>query len=420
MCVYNNNVIIKTSKKEKSGYMANEVVKYHNDLNTVNMRGWTKEEMNFMFAVLSKAKEKGTDLIEFDKEQLTELAQYSIRNNMRLHDVLKNLVDHVTEMKYIEETTHSYEVMNLFQRFKVQWNEDYTEMHATIRVSSDFEYILNQLNANFTKFELDEFIKLRSTYAKQMYRLLKQWRTKGYREYSVKDLRYLLAIPDCYKASHIDERVMKPIKKELSKCFMNFKIKPIKKRTKGNPIIAYQFSWTPEKTNTWIEGQPQPNPNKPKKQKEQPKALNLDDKYYPQAEEKSDEEIRQEMLELQRKLKEGSYVKQLKAVNGYKGRSKYSDSYVEQANNSKLAMELSSKGQQVGKEYPKYYNSRYKEFLRYKELAKSLDFMSAEKIFSYEDLAEKIEAVELELAEREAEARQAQRRARSRSYGIER
>ena len=80
--------------------------------------------------------------------------------------------------------------------------------------------------------------------------------------------------------------------------------------------------------------------------------------------------------------KKGSYVKQLKAVNGYKGRSKYSDSYVEQANNSKLAMELSSKGQQVGKEYPKYYNSRYKEFLRYKELAKSLDFMSAEKIFS--------------------------------------
>ena len=34
--------------------------------------------------------------------------------------------------------------------------------------------------------------------------------------------------------------------------------------------------------------------------------VKLDDKYYPQAEEKSDEEIHQEMLELQRKLKEGS------------------------------------------------------------------------------------------------------------------
>ena len=286
--------------------MANEVVKYHNDFNTVNMRGWTKEEMNFMFAVLSKAKEKGTDLIEFDKTQLTELAQYSERHKMRLHDVLKNLVDHVTEMKYIEETTHSYEVMNLFQRFKVQWNEDYTEMHATIRVSSDFEYILNQLNANFMKFELDEFIKLRSTYAKQMYRLLKQWRTVGQKEWPVQDLRYLLAVPKNYRTCDIDSRVLKPIIKELSPIFRDLKVKAIKKRTKGNPIIAYQFSWTPEMTNTWIEGQPQPNPNKPKKQKEQPKALKLDDKYYPQADEKSDEEIHQEMLELQKKLKEGS------------------------------------------------------------------------------------------------------------------
>lgn len=285
--------------------MANEVVKYHNDFNTVNMRGWTKEEMNFMFAVLSKAKEKGTDLIEFDKTQLTELAQYSERHKMRLHDVLKNLVDHVTEMKYIEETTHSYEVMNLFQRFKVQWNEDYTEMHATIRVSSDFEYILNQLNANFMKFELDEFIKLRSTYAKQMYRLLKQWRTVGQKEWPVQDLRYLLAVPKNYRTCDIDSRVLKPIIKELSPIFRDLKVKAIKKRTKGNPIIAYQFSWTPEKTNEWIEGQPQPNPNKPKKQKEI-KSVELDEKFYPQDEEKSDEEIHQEMLELQRKLKEGS------------------------------------------------------------------------------------------------------------------
>ncbi len=245
--------------------MANEIVKYHNDLNTVNMRGWTKEEMNFMFAVLSKAKEKGTELIEFDKAELTELARYSERHKMRLHDVLKNLVDHVTEMKYIEETTHSYEVMNLFQRFKVVWNKDYSEMHATIRLTSEFEYILNKLNANFTKFELEEFIGLRSTYAKQMYRLLKQWRTKGHKEWSVQDLRYLLAIPENYRSCDIDSRVLKPIKKELSKYFADFKVKPIKKRTKGNPIIAYEFKWKPEKTNAWISGQPQPNPNKPKK-----------------------------------------------------------------------------------------------------------------------------------------------------------
>lgn len=138
-----------------------------------------------------------------------------------------------------------------------------------------------------------------------MYRQLKQWKKKGEKEYSVAEFRELLSIPDSYKASHIDSRILKPIQKELSKCFDNFKIKPIKKRTKGNPIIAYQFSWTPEKTNTWVEGQPQPNPNKPKKPK-QVKSVELDEKFYPQTEEKSTEEIQQEMLELQRKLKEGS------------------------------------------------------------------------------------------------------------------
>jgi plasmid replication initiation protein len=135
------------------------------------------------------------------------------------------------------------------------------------------------------KFELDEFIKLRSTYAKQMYRLLKQWRTVGQKEWPVQDLRYLLAVPKNYRTCDIDSRVLKPIIKELSPIFRDLKVKAIKKRTKGNPIIAYQFKWMPELINEWIEGQPQPNPNKPKKQKEI-KSVELDEKFYPQAEER--------------------------------------------------------------------------------------------------------------------------------------
>ncbi|MDU1429076.1 MAG: RepB family plasmid replication initiator protein, partial [Enterococcus faecalis] len=45
--------------------MRNEVVKYHNDLNTVVMRTWTSEEMNFFFAILTKAKEQGLKKLVF-------------------------------------------------------------------------------------------------------------------------------------------------------------------------------------------------------------------------------------------------------------------------------------------------------------------------------------------------------------------
>ena len=36
--------------------MTSEVVKYHNDLNTVIMRTWTAEEMNFFFRNTDKSK----------------------------------------------------------------------------------------------------------------------------------------------------------------------------------------------------------------------------------------------------------------------------------------------------------------------------------------------------------------------------
>jgi len=57
--------------------MSNEVVKYHNDLNTVVMRTWTSEEMNFFFAILTKAKEQGLKKLVFDTDELRELASSS-------------------------------------------------------------------------------------------------------------------------------------------------------------------------------------------------------------------------------------------------------------------------------------------------------------------------------------------------------
>lgn len=287
--------------------MANEVCKYNNDFNTVSMRNWTTEEMNFLMVVLAKLKNQGNKTIRIQKNELVELANYSERNNKKLYNIMDKLSDHVTNLKFTDRTK-GIKKMVLFQTFEWTWDEDPNNYYVEVKVNDDFEYILNyfELNFNFTSFGLEEFVNLKSSYSKQMYRLLKQWKKQGNKEFKIEEFRELLAIPKSYSKDAINQRVLKPIQKELSKCFDNFKIKPIKKRTKGNPIIAYQFSWTPEMTNTWIEGQPQPNPNKPKKQKEQPKALKLDDKYYPQADEKSDEEIHQEMLELQKKLKEGS------------------------------------------------------------------------------------------------------------------
>ena len=77
------------------------------------------------------------------------------------------------------------------------------------------KHILNSITADFTKFELQEMTQLKSTYAKNMFRLLKQYKHTGYFKIQINDFRERLDIPKSYRMSEIDKYVFKPIIKEL-------------------------------------------------------------------------------------------------------------------------------------------------------------------------------------------------------------
>ena len=250
--------------------MANEVVKHHNDLNTVIMRKWTAEEMNFFFAIIAKARDKGTSDLVFDKHQLAELANYSIQHNKRFYDTMDSLANNISQLRYIEKTSKSIEYMPLFTRFRVDWEEDLSDMQAKVSVSPLFEYILNKLSANFTQYELQEFTAIRSTYAKTAYRLLKQWRTVGRKEFKIDEFKLLLDMPSSYKSSEIDRAVITPILKQLSPYFEDLKVKKIKSKKRGNPVLAYEFTWKKEVTGTYEQGKfdkPKSEPKKASKSK---------------------------------------------------------------------------------------------------------------------------------------------------------
>lgn len=247
--------------------MANEVVKHHNDLNTVIMRKWTAEEMNFFFAIIAKARDKGTSDLVFDKYQLAELANYSIQHNKRFYDTMDSLANNITQLRYIEKTKNSIEYMPLFTWFRVDWEEDLSDMKAEVSVSPRFEYILNRLSANFTQYELQEFTTIRSTYAKTAYRLLKQWRTVGRKEFKIDEFKLLLDMPTSYKSCHIDRLVLKPILEQLSPYFEDLKVKKIKSKKRGNPVLGYEFTWKKEVAGTY-------DPDKFNKQKPEPKKPN--------------------------------------------------------------------------------------------------------------------------------------------------
>lgn len=237
--------------------MSNEVVKHHNDLNTVVMRKWTAEEMNFFFTIISKVRNKGVKVLEFNTDELKELTNFSKKHNQRWVDTMTNTADKITQLNYIERTTERISVMTLFQRFDIYPNE----RKVTVQISPNFEYVVNRISVNFTSYELAEFTQIRSTYAKTMYRILKQWRTIGKKDFNINDLKLLLDMPKYYGPSEIDRAVIKPIIKELSGFFDNLKVKKVKENTRGNPVTGYVFTWKPEQTTPY-------NPEKYQKKKQ--------------------------------------------------------------------------------------------------------------------------------------------------------
>ena len=251
--------------------MSNEVVKHHNDLNTVIMRKWNAEEMNFFFAIITKVRDEGTRLMRFDTDELRNLASKDFHLE-RWSQTMKSVADKVVDLKYYERTEHSYAVMNLFSYFRVDEKERIVE----VEVSSKFEYVINKLEAQFTQYELAEFTNIRSTYAKTAYRLLKQWRTVGQKEFKIDEFKTLLDMPVGYKSSEIDRAVVKPILKQLSPYFDNLKVKKIKSNKRGNPVLGYEFTWNPETSESYVPNKFNKQKHKQKRQSNVPSWSNTD------------------------------------------------------------------------------------------------------------------------------------------------
>lgn len=233
--------------------MSKAIVRYDNDLNQVSFRGWTGIEQDLFFGVLAKMRDKGTHEVIFDTDELRALIDFDTKQSSRRWDrILEGAARKVTQMVYVERTDHRVRIMALFQTFDL----DLDARTMRVKVSENYDYIINALRARFTQFELAEFGAIRSTYAKTMYRLLKQWRTIGRVEYQLRQFRDLLGIPDSYDARKIRAKVLRPIEEELPAYFPGLQVGCLRAARRGRPITGYVFTWAPEAAggDGWVDG----------------------------------------------------------------------------------------------------------------------------------------------------------------------
>ncbi|MCJ8343565.1 MAG: replication initiation protein [Cetobacterium sp.] len=214
------------------------VVKYDNDMNTVAFGKFKEKELDLFFSICFKIRDTGTKEIILQFDELKKLSNYSSRNLERFIKDLSTTYDKMLSLNItIRHSKLSFTKFNLFSQYTVN-GENKT---ITIQVHDKFEYILNKIMGTYTKFDLLEFISLKSAYSKNIFKLLKQWDTKKEKTFEIEKFRELLAIPIKYQMCNIDTKVLKPIMEELPQYFPNLKLEKIKT---GKKVTSLKFTWS--------------------------------------------------------------------------------------------------------------------------------------------------------------------------------
>lgn len=252
-------------------------VKYHNDFNKIKLSKLTELEQNLLFGIIAKVKEKksGT-LTSIYSQDLKNLAGKNLTNR-ELTDFLFSLkekffkADFTILIKDEERKLIGNATINLFQEMVLWFNKENVSIynmdfecdfsHIDLMLNPRFEYILNDLFQNFTRFELAEFIALSGKYTKTLYRLLKQYRQTGQMQMEWGEFLYVMDIPLSYEQKHINAYILKPAIKELTKQrnlfdtkrvpFKNLQYEKIKEkgfggRGQGGKVVGIKFTFISE------------------------------------------------------------------------------------------------------------------------------------------------------------------------------
>ena len=214
-----------------------EIIRYHNDMNRVSFSNFNEKELDLFFSICQQMKEKSLKEVTFSFVELRKLSNYSNRSIQRLYSDLDKVYKKMLELNLKYEDEKEIRRFVLFSKYVLKKDEK----TVTIKASEDFEYILNNLIGNFTKFDLIDFVNLKSSYSKNMFKLLKQWDTKKERIFKIDELKEILGIPKGFSFGKINERVLNPIMNELPQHFNSLELEKIKT---GRSVTSLKFTWS--------------------------------------------------------------------------------------------------------------------------------------------------------------------------------
>jgi len=219
------------------------IVKYHNDLNELTFQRFGQVDFDFFMVLCSKLKDSGSNRLVISFDEFKKLAGYSPKNSeARFINSLQSMNQKQLLSTGLIRQGNKIKQFVLFTEFEI----DPDEKIITAKVNSDYMYILNEVTKNFTRFELEEFIRLESKYSKTLYRLLKQFRTTGIYRVTLDEFKRLFGVSKGYSNRLILDKIINPSVKALAKHFGSLECKVLYEKKPGRPVKGYEFTFEPE------------------------------------------------------------------------------------------------------------------------------------------------------------------------------
>lgn len=198
------------------------------------MRKFNSKEMDIFYSLCSKMRERGLKEVTFTFNYIRTIANYASPDKQRFVEDLQETYKNMLQMIYKVETKDEIEYFVLFTGFRINTKEE----TVTISVNPRFEYILNNINSNFTSFELLHFTSIRSTYAKTLFRMIKQYHSTGVFAINIEDFRFIFDVPKSYQICHIDQKIIKPAIRDLAE-FYSVKYEKVKEGKRVKTLVFY-------------------------------------------------------------------------------------------------------------------------------------------------------------------------------------
>lgn len=229
-----------TMRKPKKPKM--ELVIYNNDLNQVALHNAKPRELNIFYAVCTIMRDRGTDRLVIPYEEIERIGGITFADAKERHELMKKAgLGILTTVGTILEEGRTT-LFTLFNEVVIDDNKECFELN----VHEKYAYVLNNLVANFTKFQLLEINDLKSVYSKEVYRHLMQYRDTGEWTVSIEEFRRLMKVPKEYSMKQITGKILnRHVMKELPGIFHGLRIEKLKK---GRTVTHLQFRFTPMKT----------------------------------------------------------------------------------------------------------------------------------------------------------------------------